>query len=191
MEHIYENIQGWATYLKFYKSIVMNARDGDHIVEVGAWKGRSASYLAVEIANSGKHIRFDCVDTWKGSDEHQEGNFAYDPIVSTKGALLQHFTDNIKPVRDYINPVQSTSVEAAGLYANRSLDVVFIDAAHDYDSVVEDITLWLPKVKKGGILAGHDINYFEGVRRAIAEKFTDTENLTLDHEQDIWIYNKK
>ena len=44
-----------------------------HFVEVGSYKGRSTSFMAVEIANSGKQIKFDCVDTWEGSPEHQEG----------------------------------------------------------------------------------------------------------------------
>ena len=44
-----------------------------HFVEIGSYKGRSSSYMAVEIVNSGKSITFDCVDTWKGSEEHQQG----------------------------------------------------------------------------------------------------------------------
>jgi predicted O-methyltransferase YrrM len=48
------------------------------------------------------------------------------------------------------------SVSAAATYADGSLDFVFIDAAHDYQSVVDDIRAWGPKMKPGGTLAGHD-----------------------------------
>ena len=39
-----------------------------------------------------------------------------------------------------------------------SLDFVFIDASHDEDSVKKDIEAWTPKVKKGGMISGHDID---------------------------------
>ncbi|MES2199322.1 MAG: class I SAM-dependent methyltransferase [Chlamydiota bacterium] len=50
---------------------------------------------------------------------------------------------------------------------------MFIDGNHDYDFVKEDIKLWLPKVRAGGILAGHDYDpegkEFSGVKRAVDE----------------------
>jgi hypothetical protein len=54
-----------------------------------------------------------------------------------------------------------TSVEAAAKVADRSLDFVYIDARHDYESVLEDLNAWFGKVKAGGIFAGHD--YVDGM----------------------------
>ncbi len=48
------------------------------------------------------------------------------------------------------------STEAAAIIVDETFDVVYIDARHDYRSVAEDINAWWPKVKPGGILAGHD-----------------------------------
>jgi hypothetical protein len=70
-----------------------------------------------------------------------------------------------------------TSVDAAVKIPDHSLDFVYIDARHDYDSVVEDLNAWFSKVKAGGILAGHD--YADGsfpqgefgVKRAVDEFF--------------------
>ena len=69
MDHIFENIPGWFNFDYIYDIEVKEAQDGAHFVEVGSWKGRSSAYLAVLIANSGKQIRLDCVDTWLGSNE--------------------------------------------------------------------------------------------------------------------------
>jgi predicted O-methyltransferase YrrM len=51
------------------------------------------------------------------------------------------------------------SVEAASSFGPESVDLVYIDAAHDYENTATDIRTWLPKVRKGGILAGHDYRY--------------------------------
>ncbi len=67
-------------------------------------------------------------------------------------------------------PLDSTI--AAAEVDGGSLALCFIDAAHDYDSVKGDITAWLPKVRKGGILAGHDIMH-EPVERAVRELLPD------------------
>jgi hypothetical protein len=58
---------------------------------------------------------------------------------------------------------RATSVEAAQRIPDRSLDFVYIDARHDYDSVLEDLEAWFPKVRPGGLMAGHD--YADGVFR--------------------------
>lgn len=52
--------------------------------------------------------------------------------------------------------IKARSVEASKQFENESLDLVYIDAAHDFESVCADIKAWYPKVKSGGILAGHD-----------------------------------
>jgi hypothetical protein len=70
-----------------------------------------------------------------------------------------------------------TSLEAAVLIPDGSLDFAYIDARHDYESVLEDLGAWFPKVKPGGILAGHDYADIEfgknvfGVKSAVDEFF--------------------
>jgi hypothetical protein len=62
------------------------------------------------------------------------------------------------------------SVEAAKLFDFEELDFVYIDAAHSYQSCMNDIVSWYPKVRTGGILAGHDYqNDNFGVKRAVDE----------------------
>jgi hypothetical protein len=55
---------------------------------------------------------------------------------------------------------RATSTEAAARVEAGSLDFVYLDARHDYESVKEDLEHWFDKVRPGGILAGHD--YVDG-----------------------------
>jgi hypothetical protein len=48
------------------------------------------------------------------------------------------------------------SEEAVGAFPNDSLDFVYIDANHEFNAVLQDIRGWFPKVRPGGVLAGHD-----------------------------------
>ena len=155
--HFYKDVEGWFSEedIAYYKEMFDKFSGPAHFVEVGSYKGRSTSFMAVEIANSGKDIRFDCVDTWEGSSEHKEGGELEDKDV-VDGTMFDVFKKNMKPVEGYYNALQMTSVEASKLYKDDSLDFVFIDADHKYESVVEDILAWFPKVKNGGIIGGHD-----------------------------------
>lgn len=71
--------------------------------------------------------------------------------------------------------MRMTSEDAAKLFPAGSLDFVYIDANHSYEMVKQDIEMWWPKVRMGGIFAGHDyLDGFKndsefGVKRAVDE----------------------
>ena len=52
--------------------------------------------------------------------------------------------------------IKGESKEVVKKFKNNSLDFVYIDANHSYLSTLQDINLWFPKLKEGGIIAGHD-----------------------------------
>lgn len=59
--------------------------------------------------------------------------------------------------------MRMTSMEAVEEIPNDSLDFVYIDGLHDFDSVMLDLIHWTPKVRVGGIVSGHDyVHHFEG-----------------------------
>ena len=200
MKHFYTNVSGFfgPSQKLLYTNQVQQAKDGFHFVEVGAWKGRSSSFMSVEIINSGKKIKFDVVDTWLGSSEDQRS-----PSVK-KGILYEEYLQNTKPVSHIVNPIRMTSVEASKLYDDNSLDFVFIDAGHEYNFVKEDIEHWFPKVREFGIIAGDDYEYGiswgddvknfieviglswgDGVKKAVNEILKKP---IIDRE--VWIYRK-
>lgn len=171
MEHFYQNVPGWFDYENIYAQMVAQAPTQAQFVEVGSWKGKSSAFMAVEILRSHKQIKFDCVDTWEGSPEHQAGGAFEDADVIT-GTLFDEFLKNMLPVHMFYKAVRLTSVQASQLYDNKSLDFVFLDGDHSYESVHEDIQAWLPKVKLGGFIGGHDYGppgLFPGVAQAVHE----------------------
>jgi hypothetical protein len=181
MEHIYQQPQfgeDWFNYQDLYQEMVEKFPIGSHFVEVGSWKGKSSAFMCVEIMNSEKQIKFDCVDTWEGSVEHKNN--------SELPNLYQIFKENMKPFEGYYNDLKMKSMEAVKLYEDESLDFVFIDASHEYEDVKDDISHWLPKVKKGGIIAGHDYGFPE-IKKAVNEILGSD---SIRKTGDCWIYFK-
>jgi len=185
MEHFYQNIQGYNNNKIFYKQIISKLSDGAHIVEIGCWKGRSAAFVAVEIINSGKNIKFDCVDSWL--DDNKEP-MERGPVSTHMGTPYEQFLENMKPVENYYIAIRMPSIDAAPLYKDKSLDLVFIDANHEYEYVKKDILAWLPKVKLKGVLAGDDYSAdeFSGLIRATNELLKP---LTIIDQT--WIYKNE
>ena len=190
MEHFYHNIgEDWFSYPNLYSSMVEKFDDGAHFIEVGVWKGRSASYMGVEINNSGKNIKFDCVDVFSGSSEHLDSSspFFNQELLKDNDWLYNEFLKNTEPIKHIVTPIKQLSWLAAELYEDHSVDFVFIDAAHDYESVKKDLKAWFPKIKKGGVLAGHDYLYWE-VIDAVNEFFGENK---IEVKEGCWIYEKK
>ena len=154
MRHFYESThmgENWFTFDRLYKAMVDRFPSGSHFVEVGCWKGRSAAFMAVEIANSGKDIRLDCIDSW--------------PDIS----VMEDFLVNMAPVEGRFRATRMDSAEAASLYGDGSLSFVFLDADHSFDGLCRDLLAWLPKMAPNSVFAGHDYEWHEPVRRACRE----------------------
>lgn len=177
MQHFYRDIKGWATFAPLYAEMVEGAPEPpaeSHFVEVGSWLGRSAAFMAVEIVNSRKTIRFDCVDPWSDGGP----DLAHKAAV-LKTPLYELFLRNIEPVKGIVNPVRLRSVEAAARYADASLDFVMVDGSHVYEDVRDDIAAWLPKLKPGATIGFDDMNW-PGVQKAVREAF-DAERIKMHY----------
>jgi len=156
--------ENWFTYPNLYRLMVDRCEPNGAIVELGSWKGRSSAFLVVEAKNKSPNISIHIVDTWLGSEEHAN---------EMKDNLYEKFKSNMARLEGLYQEHRMTTDEAVLLFEDASLDAVFIDADHRYEAVRRDIANWMPKVRKGGILAGHDyIHTWPGVVQAVNESIS-------------------
>lgn len=144
-------------------------------VEVGCKEGRTTGHILKTIPDS----RVIAIDPWitqeasadATKETYKDWDFA---------KIESEFWTNVGEHKDRCRMLRATSEQAArgecmeGLanFLIEDADLVFIDALHDYKHVKQDIGLWWPKVRIGGILALHDFNHkWPGVERAVAESF--------------------
>ena len=171
MNHIVADFEeDWFNSANVYKMLVENCREDGKIVELGAWKGRSSAFLVVEAYNKSPKIEVHIVDTWGGNP--------YDGSKDQSVDAYSKFTSNMALLARPYQAHRMTTNEASGLFKDESLDAVFIDADHSYEAVKLDIANWMPKVRKGGILAGHDYSSaWPGVIKAVDEMIPDAEKI--------------
>lgn len=142
-----------------------NLRPGTQMVEIGSHQGESAR-IFIETGLIGE---ITCVDPL--SDVFAP-DFAAHPEWSSvndwekcEAWIKEALT--LAPKGDFI---RKPGALVAINWPERSLDFVYIDGLHEYESVKQDIEVWLPKIRAGGIIAGHDYNAgFPGVERAVKE----------------------
>jgi len=161
-------VNGFFTWPQFYKDMVFRFPEGSHFVEIGCLEGQSLIYLIKEKMKLGKELKITAIDHFKYQSD----------------GLLSRFHDNLASYKDEFNLMVMDSAEAASYFD--SVDFVFIDAGHDYESVKKDILAWLPKTK--GVIAGHDYPAYKGVVTAVDELFGDRVNKDYEFE-GCWMVN--
>ncbi len=164
-----------AVYRALYANIPLYGKTA----ELGSFQGRSICSVADIIRE--RHLLAYCVDTFKGTGGSESHFYEKYKDVDILGEFKKN-TEGFGFTEDSLVTFVGTTDEAAGQLPN-DYEFVFIDADHTYDAVKNDIKNWLPKVRKGGILAGDDYT-FGAVRDAVKEAFGDNFRV----EASIWIY---
>ena len=178
MDHFYNEIAGWFDFEDIYREVVRTFPSGSKFVEVGVYKGKSSFFLGVEIVNSKKDIFCYCVD-----------RYTWDEDATYKGYLTK-FNEQIglRGLEGVLFPQCGYSVEVANRFPDESFDFIFIDADHEYESVLSDLCAWFPKLKPGGIIAGHDWSpEFLGVEKAVKEFFADDTSVIQIRKPRSWL----
>lgn len=138
------------------------------MAEIGSYAGESTLLFF----KSGKVKQLFAIDPWKGGY-----NYATSPEVSDFVLVENAFDERIKGMN--VVKLKMTMQEALELLPE--LDVIYIDGNHAYEYVVSDIKLSLQKIKKSGIICGHDYNDVSaGVVCAVNEMFGKPDKIFSD-----------
>jgi|LakMenEpi03Aug12_release.lakeMendotaPanAssembly.Ray.scaffolds.fasta_scaffold03232_19 predicted O-methyltransferase YrrM len=167
----YITTNNWFDYQNFYSEIAKNKYK--ILVEVGVWKGHSISFLSKKLKEQDYDFDLYGVDLFEQSEIYKNDGNEYlseqIPIIWE----IYNYNLEINGVRNLIKDIKDYSWEASKKFEDRSVDFVFLDADHSYESVKKDIESWLPKIKTGGMIAGHDYYNPCGVKRAVDELLPD------------------
>jgi predicted O-methyltransferase YrrM len=141
--------------------IIENLNSNSVVCEIGSFKGASSTLFAYYC----KQVY--CVDYFNEEENYEK-----------------HFDKNISDFNNIIK-IKHTSSNAVKLFEDNYFDLIYIDADHNYDEIKTDITIWKPKIKKGGLLAGHDYQVrCDGVIRAVNELLEKPDKI---YEDSSWI----
>ena len=130
--------------------------------EIGVFGGHYSEILCKAIPG----LKLYCIDPWEGYKGYRDHKFesSFNRALAEAHEKLDQYDCEF---------IQKFSLEAVGGFEDGSLDFVYIDGNHRYDYVRDDINVWAPRVKSGGIVAGDD--YYRmpsgnvGVIRAVDE----------------------
>jgi len=119
--------------------------------EVGVEKGFFAEALCAGIPD----LKLYCIDAWTT----YQGWYDY----TTQSKLDEIYNETKQRLVNYdCKIIKGFSMDVVKTFEDESLDFVYIDAAHDFQSVTNDICEWTKKVRKGGIISGHDFRRHKG-----------------------------
>lgn len=154
---IAETIERWTDPQRVFENIASAMQVTDYL-EVGSWLGGSA-IRAFECFEKVESIT--CVDTWLGSAEHWTQSHPSHNLHRTptgQPGIFGKFLANMKAARiaDEVAPVRLPSTIAAEVMAHHDLtfDVIYLDGAHDFASVLADCRAWWPRTRR--VLMGDD-----------------------------------
>jgi hypothetical protein len=134
-------------------------------VEVGVCKG----IYSDQILKSWKGQKLYSIDPWKSFPKHEYVDMSnVSQIQQDKN--YEETIRRLKKYGDRSEIIRETSTEATSRFNSRQLDFGYLDARHDYDFFTQDLSSWFPKIKSGGVFAGHDYMMMVGPRNRIEVK---------------------
>ena len=146
------------------------------IVEIGVFKG-DFSKLIFQNMNPSELILVDIFEGYMGSGDKNGDNMEYVMLEAEYDKLKKHFNENKN-----VKIIKSKSNDFLSSIEDESLDMVYIDASHEYEDVVIDLKISYKKVREGGFICGHDYvsPRFECVVRAVDELCVE-KNLSIKY----------
>ncbi|SNS28716.1 class I SAM-dependent methyltransferase [Tropicimonas sediminicola] len=190
------DMQGWGSTHFFFRGIIEHLKPS-LIVEVGSWKGRSALHMADLCKAAGiKNLEICCVDTWLGTSGIWARKGQVEEELKLKNGwpmLYFTFMKNVVEAghQDVITPLPLPSDMGAQVLKRIRArpDLIYIDAAHDYDNCLRDLRNYFELLDDNGILLGDDYETIDGVTEA-AQEFAREKELILVGTRSKFVLSK-
>ena len=142
------DVEGWMEDVELDWLHQFAATRSGLIVEVGAYRGRSSIAIASGLPDGSHFLVVDTFDD-RGTVTEAERD------SSTSLANMRQHETNLRRVGLRAGGYElADSVAASARWSD--IDWLFLDASHDEASVRADLCAWLPKIRKGGVISGHD-----------------------------------
>lgn len=137
-------------------------------LKVGAELGVQAGLYSFELLSHWPSCtKLYLVDVWRKQKNYQDGA---NVGQQKQNLLYQQTVQRVSQYKHKVELLRMLTSEAAKVIPDGSLDFVYIDARHDYCGVMSDLIDYYPKVKPGGVLAGHDFYNVAEVKRLDASQ---------------------
>lgn len=152
-------------------------------VEIGVRTGDTSFFLLRECPK----LRMFLVDNWEPGQRNTNWKKRPEAYEDCWNRFQQSLKEQTRHVQNRAILLKMDSVDAAAEVEDESLDFIFIDADHKYQSVKEDIIAWFPKVRLGGLISGHDYGGpFKGVKKAVDEMLDNVQTTGYDEVWYVW-----
>lgn len=128
---------------------------GRCIVELGAFKGKSACYLA-RGSQRGNEVPVYSVDLWDAptpAGAHREDRFEAEDVFAVYRAQIE-----AAEVGALVSPIRGATADTGRKWRGPMVGLLLIDADHSYAGAVDDYEAWQRLIPSGGVLAFHDYN---------------------------------
>lgn len=136
------------------------------------WKGRKSQrrhVLQWLIENNNCRTMVEIGVRYGGTSFYLLNKFPDLKLYGIDTDISQFYSGEIQErYKDRLVAIQGMSHTVTEMIPDNSVDIIFIDGDHSYEAVKKDIILYTPKLKDGGLLTGHDIDY-PGVNQAVTE----------------------
>jgi len=151
-------------------------------VEVGVWKSQTTRRILRHVPDIEEYWAIDPWDVGLAYSRSERRR------TEENWSQLHHYCCTLMMYFPQLKVVKMTSEQAASIFPDGYLDMVYIDAVHTFEHVYADIGHWLPKVRKGGIIGGHDYGgkRWPGVKEAV-DKWFGEENIKFWDIDEVWI----
>jgi len=157
---------------------------------VGAEVGVQTGAYSEVLLRSVTWERFYCIDAWRQLENYVDAANVAD---TEQECCYQQALQRLAPYARKVRVLRELSTEATGWIADGSLDFCYIDANHSFEAVAADIAAYFPKIRPGGILAGHDYcGCWPGVMQAVDQFVGEHGQANFYHHpaESSWLFFK-